>query len=139
MTSGIPPSLAALDDVPSLKQREWIQGEPGEDVPQQHSIISGHLMPTTPRHEDMRLYSSLNVTPEGSLFDLLAAVGHAEEDRERENQPPRERSQGAPSETANVGISDMHLKTKPERDIREAPLRIQRTREASRKDALAST
>ena len=37
MTSGITPSLAALD-VPSLKQREWIQGEPGEDYPQQHSI-----------------------------------------------------------------------------------------------------
>ena len=27
------PSLATLDDAPSLKQREWIQGEPGEDIP----------------------------------------------------------------------------------------------------------
>ena len=61
-----------------------------------------------------------------------------EEDRERESQLPRERSQGAPSETAKVGISDTHLKTKPERDTREAPQRIQRTREASREDALAS-
>ena len=33
-TSSITPSLAALDDAPSLRQREWIQGEPGEDVPQ---------------------------------------------------------------------------------------------------------
>ena len=33
----------------------------------------------------------------------------------------------------------MHLKTKPERDTREAPQRVQRTREASREDALAST
>ena len=65
-------------------------------------------MPTTPRHEDMRLDTSLNVTPEGSLGDLLAAVGHAEEDSVGEHQPPRERSQGAPSETANVGISEMH-------------------------------
>ena len=32
-TSGITPSLAALDDAPSLRQREWIRGEPGEDVP----------------------------------------------------------------------------------------------------------
>ena len=32
-TSGIIPSLATLGDVPSLKQREWIQDEPGEDVP----------------------------------------------------------------------------------------------------------
>ena len=67
-------------------------------------------MTTTPRHEDMRLDPSLNVTPEGSLGDLPAAVGHVEEDRVGENQPPRERSQGVPSETANESISDMHLK-----------------------------
>ena len=96
-------------------------------------------MPTTPRHEDMRLDPSLNVTPEGSLGDLPAAVGHVEEDRVGENQPSRERSEGAPSETANVGISDTHLKTKPERNTRETPQRIQRTREASREDVLAST
>ena len=59
-----------MDDAPSLRQREWIQGEPGENVPQQYSSISGCLTPTTPRHEDMRLDLSLNVTPEGSLADL---------------------------------------------------------------------
>ena len=32
-TSGMTPSLATLDDAPSLRQREWIRGEPGEDVP----------------------------------------------------------------------------------------------------------
>ena len=31
----ITPSLAALDDAPSLRQREWKQGEPGEETPQQ--------------------------------------------------------------------------------------------------------
>ena len=31
----------------------------------------------------MRLDLSLNVTPEGSLGDLLADVGHTEEDRGR--------------------------------------------------------
>ena len=67
----------------------------------------------------MRLDLSLNVTPEGSLGDLPSAVDHAEEDRIRENQPPRETSQEAPSETANVGIPDMHLKTKSERDTRD--------------------
>ena len=94
---------------------------------------------TTPRHEDMRLDLSLNITPEGSPVDLPAAVGHMAEDRERKNQFPEERLQGAPSETANVGISDMHLKIKPESNIREAPRRIQRTRKASREEALAST
>ena len=49
-TSGITPSLATLDDALSLRQREWIQGEPGEDVPHQYSSIGGHLTPTTPRH-----------------------------------------------------------------------------------------
>ena len=32
-TSGITPSLAALDDAQALRQREWIRGEPREDVP----------------------------------------------------------------------------------------------------------
>ena len=73
-TSGMTPSLAALNDAPSLKQREWIPGEPGEDVPHQYSSIGGHLMPTTPRCEDMRLELSLNVTPKGSLADIPAAV-----------------------------------------------------------------
>ena len=40
-------------------------------------------MPSTPRHEDMRLDLSLNVTPEGSLGGLLAAVDHAEENRRK--------------------------------------------------------
>ena len=64
------PSLATLDDATSLKQREWIQGEPGEDVPHQHSSIGGCLTPTMPRCEDMRLEPSLDVTTEGSLADL---------------------------------------------------------------------
>ena len=50
-------------------------------------------MPTTPRHEDMRLDLTLNVTPEGSLGDLPSAVDHAEEDRIEESQPSRDRSQ----------------------------------------------
>ena len=51
--SGITPSLAALDDATSLKQR-MIRSEPGEDIPHQYSSIEGHLTPNTPRSEDMR-------------------------------------------------------------------------------------
>ena len=40
-TSGIIPSLAALDDATSLKQREWIRSEPGEDTPRQYSSVKG--------------------------------------------------------------------------------------------------
>ena len=85
-TSGMTPSLVALDDAPSLRRREWIRGEPGEDIPRQYTTISGHLTPVTPKHEKMRLDPSLNLTPEGSLNDLPAAVGNTEETREREQK-----------------------------------------------------
>ena len=39
-------------------------------------------MPTPPSHENMRMDTTLNVTPEGSLGNLPAAVGGVEENRE---------------------------------------------------------
>ena len=87
----------------------------------------------------MRLDPSLNLTPEGSLGDLLATLGNTEEAREREYQAPEERPQGTPFEVANEGIPDTHLKARPESHIKEEPGRIQRTREASREEAIAST
>ena len=44
-TSSITPSLAALDDATSLRQREWIRYQLEEDTPQQYSSIEGHLTP----------------------------------------------------------------------------------------------
>ena len=73
-TSGITPSLAALDDAQALRSKEWRRGEPGEDMPRQYSTVSGHLMPTPPKHEDMRMDSTLDITPEGSLGNFPAAV-----------------------------------------------------------------
>ena len=107
-------------------------------MPQQHSTISRHLTPTSPRHEDVRLDPSLNVMPEGSLGDLPNAV-NTEETREREHQVPKERPQETPFETSIEGTPNTQLKAKPGSNIREAPRRIQRTREASREDAIAST
>ena len=49
-TSEITPSLAALDDTQTLRRKEWKRGEPGEDMSRQYSNVSGHLMPTQPRH-----------------------------------------------------------------------------------------
>ena len=43
--------------------------------------MSVHLTLTQPEHEDMRMDSTLNVTPEGSLNDLPAAVGGVGESR----------------------------------------------------------
>ena len=119
-TSEITPSLAALDDAPALKQKEWKRGEPGEDIPQQYSTISGHLTLTPPRYEDMRMDSTLNVTPEGSLCDLPAAVGGTEETAETPKTHLKVATEGGPTQV-------------------ESPRRIERTREASREDAIAST
>ena len=87
----------------------------------------------------MRLDLTLNVTPEGSLVDLPAAVGSEVEDRERRNQLPEEGLPGASSETANMGIPDTCVKTRLESTMREMPRIIQRTREMSREEAIAST
>ena len=86
----------------------------------------------------MRLDLALNVMPEGSLGDLSTAV-NTEETREREQQVPEEKPQEAPFETSIERNPDALLKVKPESNVREIPRRIQRTREASREDAIAST
>ena len=74
------PSLAVLDDASALKQKEWNRGESGEEM--LYSTIGRYLTPTTPMYGDVRTDSTLNVTPEGSLGDLPAAV---EGIKEREN------------------------------------------------------
>ena len=109
-------------------------------MPWQYSSISGHLTLTSPRNEGPRLDPTLNVTPEGSLGDLTTAVGGIEGDREREHQAPEERLQGGPStdvKTSIEGTPETFLKVVPESIVKESP-RIQRTREASREDAIAS-
>ena len=87
----------------------------------------------------MRLDLTLNVTPEGSLVDLPAAVGNIAEDRERKNQLPEEGLQGTSSKTAYMDIPDTCVKTKPETTAKEAPRVIQRMKEVSREEAIAST
>ena len=106
-TSGITPSLAALDDAPALRGKEWKRGEQGEDVPRQYSTVSGHLMPTPPMHEDMKMDSTLDVTPEGSLNDLSATVGGVEEAREGTHQVSEKRLQdGSPSTNAMTSTGE---------------------------------
>ena len=90
----------------------------------------------------MRLDPSLKVTPEGSLGDLPTAVGNTGEAREREHQVPEERPQGTPFiniEASIEGTPETLLKVEPRSNVRETPSRIQRTRKASREDAIAST
>ena len=111
-------------------------------MPWQYSTISGHLMPTPPRHEDMRMDSSLNLTPEASLNDLPAAVGGIEEAREGTHQIPEDEG-GLSSNviTSTEETPRTHLKVATERNLTqvESPRRPQRTREAGREDAIAWT
>ena len=77
--TGITPSLAALDDAPSLKHKVRSKDEPCEKTPQMYSTIDGHLTPTAPVYEDMRIDTPLNVTTKESPSDLPAVRGGIEE------------------------------------------------------------
>ena len=82
----------------------------------------------------MRMDSTLNITPEGSLGDLPAAVGGTEETREGTQQIPDDK--GRPSSNvipSTVETAETHLKVTTERGSTqvESPRRIERTREAS--------
>ena len=132
--SGITHSLATLDDATSLKQREWICSEPGEDIPHQYSSIEGRLTPNTPRSEDMRLEPSLNVTPEESLADVPTVVK-----RETREQVSEGDLLGTPSETTYMDIPNTHAKTIHKSPTSGVPKSIQGTKEASRAEALVST
>ena len=72
--SNINPSLVALDDAQTLMRKEWSRSEPSEDIPRQYSTPCGHLTPTQPRYEDMRMDSTLNVIPEGSVSNIPTAT-----------------------------------------------------------------
>ena len=132
--SGITPSLAALDDATSLKQKEWICSEPGEDIPCQYSSIEGCLTPSTPRSEDMRLEPTLNVMPEGSLTKIPTVIK-----RKTREQVPEGDLLGTSSETTYMEIPNTRAKTIHKGPTLGVPKSIQGTKEASRAEALVST
>ena len=133
-TSGITPSLAALDDATSLRQREWIHSEPGEDISCQYSGIEGQITHNTPRSEDMRLEPSLNVTPEGSLVDIPTVIQSITGE-----QVPEGELLGTSSETTYMESPNTHVKRIHKNPIPGVPKSIQGTKEASRAEALVST
>ena len=151
-TSGITPSLATLDDVQSLRRKEWKRGEPGEDMPRQYSTMSGHLMLTPPKCENMRMDSTLDVILEGSPGEIPAAVEGVEEPgRESRTCQTSEEKLQEVNPSTNVITSaeetpNTLVKMVPGRNVSqqglsqvESPRRIQRTRKGSREDAIAST
>ena len=130
--SGMTPSLAALDDATSLRQREWIRCEPGEDTPWQYSSIEGQLTPHTPRSEDMKLEPTINITPEGSLADIPTVVKRTTREQLLEGE-----TLGTSSEMAYMEFPNTQVKTIPKDS--DIPKSLQGTKEASRAKVLAST
>ena len=134
------PSLAALDDAPALKQKEWSRGEPGEDTSQMFTTIGGHLTPTAPVCGDMRTDVTLNVSTEEPLGDLPAAVGGIEE--RNITQQTRDDATGptsnvAPPATEVPETSPKVINVRSDQESSSGRNTI--TRETSRKDALAAT
>ena len=103
-----------------------------------YSTREGRLTPTTPTYEDMRIETSLSMTPEESLEDLSAAVGGTES--EQVNQQPSTKADGLETTVAPPSFIETKPKVVSEsRDQGELPGRTEVTREASREDALAAT
>ena len=75
------PSLAALEDASTLKGKEWNRGEQPKESPHMYSTRDGRVTPTAATYEDMRIETSLSMTPEDSLEGLSAAMGGTEGDQ----------------------------------------------------------
>ena len=136
--SELTPSLVALEDVSTLRRKEWHKGEPDIETPHMFSTIDGRLTPTAPTYEDMKMETPLNVTPEESMEGLSAAVGGIED--ERATQHPSDHAE----EKVPIVAPPSSIETRPKvisesRDQRELPGRTEVTRETSREDAIAAT
>ena len=151
--SELTPSLVALEDVSTLKRKEWNRGEPDIETPHMYSTIDGRLTPTAPAYEDMKTETSLNMTPEESLEGLSAAVGGTE--NERATQQPSNVAEGLVTSDAPPISIETRPKVISESIGQESssllvslvisvlpgnsPGRTEITRETSRDDALAAT
>ena len=133
------PSLVALEEASTLKGKEWNRGELHRETPQMYSTRDGRLTPTAPTYEEMRIETSLSVSPEESSTGLSAAVGGIES--EQVSQPPATNAEGLVTNVAPPSSIETRPKVVSEsgRDQGELPGRTEVTRETSREDALVAT
>ena len=137
-TTELTPSLVALEDASTLKGKQWNRGKPNIETPHMYSTRDGRLTPTAPTYEDMRIETSLSVTPEESLEGLSAAVGGTES--EQVSEQPSTKADGLETTVAPPSSIETRPKVVSEsRDQGELPGRTEVTRETSREDALAAT
>ena len=135
--SELTPNLVALEDASTLKGKEWNRGEPHIETPHMYSTKDGRLTPTVPTYEDMRIETSLSVTPEESLGGLSAAVGGTES--EQVSQQPSTNAEGLVTRVAPPSSIETRPKVVNESSNQEELSgRHVMTREASTEDALAA-
>ena len=139
-TPELTPSLAALEDAPTLKGKEWNRGEQHKEAPHMYSTRDGRMTPTAPTYEDMRIETSLSVTPEDSLEGLSAAVEGTEGDQVRSpittNVTELVTTSVAPPSSIETRPKLVNVSS---RDQGTLPGETETTRETSREDALAAT
>ena len=139
-STGLTPSLVALEDASTLKWREWNRGEPGDDTPHMYSTIDEKLTPTAPVYEDMRMETPLHVTPDESLGGLSAAIGGIEDSKVTQQPSDNDNAKGPVSNVLPPEVSETRPKVINERTSQEElPRRNEVLRETSREDALATT
>ena len=136
--SDLTPSLVVLEDVSTLKRKEWNRGEPDIEKPHMYSTKEGRLTPTVPAYEDMRTATPFHVTPAESQEGLSAAVGGIE--TERVTQQPSDHTEGSESGV----VPPVSIEFRPdviEERIRQEDMsgRNEIIRETSREDALTIT
>ena len=136
--SELTPSLVALEDASTLKGKEWNRGEPHIETPHMYSTRDGRLTPTAPTYEDMRIETSLSVTPEESSAGLSAAVGGTES--EQVSQQPSTNAEGLVTNVAPPSSTETRPKVVSESSNQDVLSgRHLMTREGSREDALVAT
>ena len=132
------PSLVALEDASTLKGKEGNRGKSHIEIPHMYSTRDGRLTPTAPAYVDIRIETSLSMTPEESSEGSSAAVGGIE--REQVSQQPSTSAEGLVTRVAPPSSIETRPKVVSESSNQEELSgRHIMTREASREDALAAT
>ena len=139
-STGLTPSLVAVEDASALKCKEWNRGEPCEDTPHMYSTIDGKLTPTAPVYEVMRTETPLQVNPEESLGGLSAAMGGIEERNVIQQLSDNEKGPVSNVAPSAADVLETSSKVINERSSQEGlPRRNEVSRETSREDALVAT
>ena len=132
------PSLAALEDASTLKEKEWNRGKSHVETPHRYSTREGRLTPITPAYEDMRTATPFHGTTVESQEGLSATEGG--EESEKVTQQPSDPIE----ESESRDVPPISVEYRPdgiEERIRQEDMsrKNEIPRESSREDALTTT